>query len=202
MNKSESKYFNTAALMDEALLSLLIKKDFEYITIKEICEMAGVNRSTFYLHYRNTTDLLIETIEYTNKKFMARFSNVSFNPKNKSILEEAKENLLFIKEEYLIPFLEYIKDNKKLFIYISKNGETLQVSKTYAKLFINIIEPIMYRFGVSEKERKYLATYYINGIMAIVLEWINNECVDDIDFVSDLIKKIVMKDMKHQSKND
>lgn len=36
MNKSQSKYFNTAVKMDEALLSLLEKKDFEYITIKEI----------------------------------------------------------------------------------------------------------------------------------------------------------------------
>ena len=54
MNKSESKYFNTALLMDEALLLLLENKEFEYITIKEICQKAGVNRSTFYLHYQNT----------------------------------------------------------------------------------------------------------------------------------------------------
>lgn len=49
MNKSESKYFHTAERMDEALLSLLLEKDFEYITVKDICACAGVNRSTFYL---------------------------------------------------------------------------------------------------------------------------------------------------------
>ena len=48
MNKSESKYYNTACLMDDALILLLEKKDFEYITVKEICNKAGVNRSTFY----------------------------------------------------------------------------------------------------------------------------------------------------------
>ena len=53
MNKNESKYFNTAVRMDKALIELLEKKDFEYITIKEICQAAGVNRSTFYLHYEN-----------------------------------------------------------------------------------------------------------------------------------------------------
>lgn len=42
MNRSESRYFATAARMDEAFLNLLAKKDFEYITIKEICEVAGV----------------------------------------------------------------------------------------------------------------------------------------------------------------
>ena len=53
MNKNESKYFNTAILFDEALIYLLENKDIEYITIKEICNKAGVNRSTFYLHYEN-----------------------------------------------------------------------------------------------------------------------------------------------------
>ena len=43
MNKSESKYFNTAVKMDLALISLLKKKPFEYITVSEICETAGVN---------------------------------------------------------------------------------------------------------------------------------------------------------------
>ena len=73
MNKSESKYFNTAMKMDEAFLSLLEKKDFEYITIKEICACAGVNRSTFYLHYETTRDLLTETLEYMNSRFLGYF---------------------------------------------------------------------------------------------------------------------------------
>ena len=45
MNKNESKYFNTAVKMDAALMSLLEKKDFEYITVKEVCAEAGVNCS-------------------------------------------------------------------------------------------------------------------------------------------------------------
>ena len=47
MNKNESKYFNTAIRMDEALITLLEKKDFEYITIKEICDTAGVTVPPF-----------------------------------------------------------------------------------------------------------------------------------------------------------
>ena len=50
MNKNESKYFNTAIKMDQSFLELLEKKDFTYITVKEICHEADVNRSTFYLH--------------------------------------------------------------------------------------------------------------------------------------------------------
>ena len=70
MNKSESKYFNTALKMDQAFLEILEKKDFSYITVKEICEKARVNRSTFYLHYEKIGDLLSESVEYINKQFL------------------------------------------------------------------------------------------------------------------------------------
>ena len=73
MNRSESKYFNTARKMDRALLELLEQKDFEYITIKEICALAGVNRSTFYLHYENTRDLLTEATEQMLLDFQEYF---------------------------------------------------------------------------------------------------------------------------------
>lgn len=72
MNKSESKYFNTALLMDEALIRFLEVKDYEYITVKEICEKAGVNRSTFYLHYETVNDLLSECLENIKKRFLIR----------------------------------------------------------------------------------------------------------------------------------
>ena len=74
MNKSESKYFHTAVRFDKALLSLLEKKTFEYVTISELCEEAGVNRSTFYLHYENTADLLKEAIAYVFENFTSYFS--------------------------------------------------------------------------------------------------------------------------------
>ena len=69
MNKSESKYFNTALRMNEALIALLEEKDLEYITVKEICHRAGVNRSTFYLHDETIADLVNETMETINRRF-------------------------------------------------------------------------------------------------------------------------------------
>lgn len=63
MTQNESKYYNTACLMDEALIQLINEKDYDYITITEICKRAGVNRSTFYLHYETVDDLLKEAIK-------------------------------------------------------------------------------------------------------------------------------------------
>ena len=74
MNKNESKYFYTASLMNQAILELLEKKDIEFITITEITQRAGVNRTTFYLHYDNIDDLLEETVSYINKEFVNSFN--------------------------------------------------------------------------------------------------------------------------------
>lgn len=69
MNKFEEKYFITPKLMIEALIKLLETKDIEYITIKDICLIARVNRSTFYLHYESPNDLLYESSTYISNKF-------------------------------------------------------------------------------------------------------------------------------------
>ncbi len=114
MNKNESKYFYTATLFDEALIYLLNKKDIEYITVKEICSKAGFNRSTFYLHYENISDLVDECMEYINNKFFKHFNEDSANFINK-ISKSSLNELNLIKSKYLVPYLSFIKENKNIF---------------------------------------------------------------------------------------
>lgn len=45
-------------LIKDALLSLMIEKPFEKISISDIVRRADVNRGTFYAHYSNTSDVL------------------------------------------------------------------------------------------------------------------------------------------------
>lgn len=73
MNQLSSKYFRTVLRMDEALIALLEEKDFQYITVREICRKAGVNRFTFYLHYETISDLVNETAKMANERFLSYF---------------------------------------------------------------------------------------------------------------------------------
>ena len=190
MNKNESKYFNTAILFDEALICLLEKKDIEYITVKEICDKAGVNRSTFYLHYESINDLVEETMEYINKKFIDYFSENS-----KDFIEKIKdfplEKLKLIEKKYLTPYLTFIKDNKNVFKASFNNPKGMDVLNRYNGIKTYILNPILERFNIAEKDRSYLIAFYINGIMAIIKEWINNNCKDSIIEVEDIIIKCV-----------
>ncbi len=191
MNKNESRYFNTAIKMDEAFLSLLEKKEFEYITIKEICDAAGVNRSTFYLHYENTCDLLRETTQYILDK---HFTYYDVDKKDVvSRLESCRKNdLVFITREYLVPYLSFIKDNRRIFMLAIKQFRVMNMDEVYGRMFKYIFEPILVRFGVPLKERVYVIKFYLTGVFAVVMEWLDNDCCDDIDFIIKVINDCVL----------
>ena len=191
MNKNESKYFNTAIKMDEALITLLEKKDFEYITIKEICDTAEVNRSTFYLHYENTSDLLKETTRYIIDKHFAYYK---IDKAHISLQFETckREELLFITDEYLVPYLKFIKDNQRLFKVSIKHFNSLSMDSVYGRMFEYIFNPILERFHVPKKERAYVMKFYLTGVFAIVMEWLDNNCSDDMETVTRVITDCVM----------
>ena len=191
MNKNESRYFNTAIRMDEALIALLEKKDFSYITVKEICDRAGVNRSTFYLHYENTSDLLKETARYIVDKHLAYYS---VDTKSMMLRYESceKQELIFITAEYLTPYLTFIKENQKLFKVAIKQFHTMNFDEVYGRMFTHIFDPILVRFSIPEKERTYMMKFYLTGIFAIVMEWLDRDCVDDIGEITKIITDCVM----------
>jgi len=191
MNKNESKYFNTAIKMDEALITLLEKKDFEYITIKEICDAAGVNRSTFYLHYENTSDLLKETTRYIIDKHLEYYE---IDKKRISLQFETckREELLFITDEYLLPYLTFIKDNQRLLNVSIKHFNSLNMNEVYGRMFEHIFNPILERFNIPESERAYVMKFYLTGIFAIIMQWLDNNCSDDMATVIKVITDCVM----------
>lgn len=191
MNKNESKYFNTAIKMDEALITLLEKKDFEYITVKEICDTAGVNRSTFYLHYENTSDLLRETTRYIIDKHLSYYK---IDEQRISLQFETckREELLFITDEYLTPYLTFIKENQRLFKVSIKQFHSLNMNEVYGNMFEHIFSPILARFCVPEKERSYMMKFYLTGVFAIVMEWLDKNCSDDIKIVIKVITDCIM----------
>ncbi len=187
MNKNESKYFNTARIMDESLLSLLSYKEYEYLTIKEICHKAGVNRSTFYLHYDNINDLLEETIEYISNKFYDSFNNESLDI-NKIKLSNNKEEGLLLTDKYLIPYLEFVKENKIIF-KLNFKYPNLFKSDSYLKyLYKTYFKELMDYYKVEEKIQPYVISYYLKGITSIIEIWINNDCKEEINEIIKIIK--------------
>lgn len=197
MNKSESKYFATAARMDEAFLTLLEKKDFAYITVKEICEAAGVNRSTFYLHYETMADLLSESVSHMNEQFLTYMKKDSQTFVTK-LRDCPLDELYLITPEYLTPYLGYIEQHKRLVRTARENAAVLGMDKSYDRMFHHVFTPILDRYGIPQQDRRYIMAFYIQGLMAIISEWLKNDCADSIAYVVDMIQRCVKRRKEEQ----
>lgn len=185
MDRSESKYFNTAKRMDEALLSLLREKSFEYVTIKEICARASVNRSTFYLHYENIGDLLLETIQTINERFRASQFQKEFDIDGKH-----PDELFFMTDEWIVPYLEFIKENKYVYKAIHSNAAAFGVEKAFNFYFRNVFSPILLKYGVSENKHEYIMDFYRYGLTAVIMRWVDEDCEKPVEFVMEIISLI------------
>lgn len=190
MNKSHSKYLNTARLMNEALLALLEKKNYEFITVKEICEKAGVNRSTFYLHYETVNDLLLESIEYITEKMRNKFHNSIMLDKER-IANAPLNELVLITPQYLLPYLEFVKDNKNVFIAAASQPMVFRSDHIFNTLYDDVFNPILSRYDISERKKKYMLAFYLNGLYAIITVWIQNDCKDEINYIAELIITLI-----------
>ena len=180
MNRSESKYFATAEKMDEAFLELLEKKEFAYITIKEICEKAGVNRSTFYLHYETVADLLEECAQHIIRQFLDSMpqETIPFLETMKTCLTE---EMYLITPEYLTPYLTYIREHKRIFRTTVEQASALKMDEAYAAMIRHIFFPILERFHVPLDDREYMMSFYIHGLLAIINDWLMNDCKEPME---------------------
>lgn len=189
MNKNESKYFNTAKKMNDALITLLDKKDFAYITVKDICNEAKVNRSTFYLHYENTMDLLEEVILSLNKSFANHFKEIAFPDVDNANLND----LIFINDKELLPYLNFIKENRTVYKALKNNPRLFTADKYQKATYDTVVSKILDRFYQNPKIKNYSFCFYVNGINALILAWCNNDCDLSVNEIAALIKELILK---------
>ena len=70
--------------------------------------------------------------------------------------------------------------------------KTLNFEGIHKELFKEIYIPVLDRFGISKEERNYVMMYYLNGIMAIITEWIKEDCSKPIEDIIDIIIRCVI----------
>lgn len=150
--------------IEKIFLQLIQKKNIEEISISMICELAELNRSTFYANYIDIYDLA-EKIKKNMEIEFAKFQ-LSNNAKQDS-------------NGYLNMF-KHIKENQIFF-------------KTYFKLeSISMNLPTQYNIELAEKyyDNKYI-DYHIEffraGLNAIIKKWLNNGCKETPEEINEII---------------
>jgi AcrR family transcriptional regulator len=91
----------TRAMLQHALISLIIKRGYDPITVEDICEAANVGRSTFYAHFSGKDDLKRSGLDDLRRQLMARHEEIAPKPGDASeggfgfslrLLEHAREH--------------------------------------------------------------------------------------------------------------
>ena len=186
--KMDRRVRKTKAQLREGLARLMQKKSIKEISVKELVDEVDINRSTFYLHYETMDDLLQESLSYLFSKFKMKYDSSA----QVKVDSDSLGNLYLITPEYIIPYLEFLYENKQIFMTAIKKPAIFEVSKHYDEMYSGIFNPILERFGVEPGERKYILTYHISGMHAIIIEWVKNGCKESAQYIADLLIKYTL----------
>ncbi|MFC4320073.1 TetR/AcrR family transcriptional regulator [Litchfieldia salsa] len=152
----------TRMVLKDSLIQLLKEKDMSSITVKEICERADINRSTFYSHYADHFDLLDKIEEEIIEEMAGYLSRFTF---------ENEEDELQILERLLDYFASKQEICKTL---LSENTDTTFQKKVmiFAHQFFMQNWKAGNHHDVEISE--YLSTFIISGSIHVMKNWLSN----------------------------
>ena len=162
MAKSDRRVQYTKRVLKEAVLELLKNKSIDEITIKEICELADVNRGTFYLHYTQPRDILKEIENGFIEENMATFDAYWANERDMNRMSA---------------IFRCIVQNRELCrVLMGENGDPQFMRSLVNLCREDIVEQWQKEFPRYKKEHlDFLFDYVFTGSMRLILNWIDDD---------------------------
>lgn len=146
----------------ETFIHLLTKKKIEEITVKEICELADINRGTFYLNFIDKFDLLNEAIERELSN-LESYCVLSF----KENVEETK-NALSQSIDYLYAHKETIQ-----LLYSADKEHYLKVKiKQQIALTLKEVSPSLHKID---------SEFLVSGITGVFENWFEDFSISTVE---------------------
>lgn len=166
--KTDLRYVKTEIAIKEAFYKLIKTDGFSNITVKKIIELANINRSTFYIHYKDVYDLLDQIEEELLNGFVEITKSESINTLlNKHLNWQDIEKFFSI-------FINYLYDNGELFILLqSEKGDPAFINK-FNEMSKSVWKDVNFTDHLSIPQNYALAalTSMLNGL---ILEWVKSE---------------------------
>lgn len=163
--KANEQYKSNERVILDVFTRLLEEKNIEKITVKEICEEAHINRSTFYNHFEDVYDVLNKMwmIYKENTMYIFRQSHSSSRRDNlRMILEDIKDNELFFRVSFHSPIFNRISDG---FEILFKHHEINSFSL----------------------KNRYQIEFIKQGMLSTIAYWLDMDCNLSIDDLLDVI---------------
>ncbi|MCD7840107.1 MAG: TetR/AcrR family transcriptional regulator [Erysipelotrichaceae bacterium] len=180
MNQYKQRINNTKNKIYDAFIKLAKTKSIHTISISELCQLAHINRSTFYHYYGSQYDVLNE------------LSNQFISTIEKQLLESDFHDQQSVQNKVALCF-EYAKNNSELALLLMKNNTDIDFA---SHLFsIPLIESLLHEktSNLSNEEKKASLSFITHGAYHLLLEWLETSNELSAQEEAKLILKLARK---------
>lgn len=156
--KEDIRIRKTKEKLRAGLLELMKNENIEDVSVTELCRFSGVNRNTFYAHYKEPAELLAEIENELVKTLYSTLSNASL--KNMSMYTFLNSLFTLIYEEKDVCSIIFSKHGNRSFIY----QVTDMVKDSVTSDWISK--------GITELEANVMFSYCVSGSLGVLEAWI------------------------------
>ena len=174
--KEDRRVTMTKRLLKEALIEMLKETDIYQISIRELCEQADVNRSTFYKYYGNQFDLMAD-VENDHLRFFAES------------IEKYEGNSAKAFEM----ICSYMEEHAESVRVIVNNNIDAELPKKLLSMNI-VYEAAGRKYGeqMSEDQKEYLYNFLTYGAFRIIYIWLNKEKREPAEEFAKTLARLLM----------
>jgi AcrR family transcriptional regulator len=157
--KMDQRVRLTRNLLKNALVQLMQKQHITKISVRALCEIADINRSTFYVHYADQYDLL----EKVEQEVMENL--------NKYLSSQDLNKDLPISEQVLTKVLAYVKENMELFKALLSENCDVAFQKDLMKL-AQVLSS-QHNQSLDANIQEYAETFFLSGSISMLQRWLH-----------------------------
>ncbi len=184
MNFTDLRILKTQERLQNALLELLETKELKEITVKEICDKAGISRNAFYQHYGYKEDLYDQMVARATEGILD-----SLMP----IIQDAS----VVTEDTIISYakhiIEGISEVRELIYVMLKGDDGIFLRQLTDLIFGQNLTNALSFFDM--KDSAELRLYYefqSAGMAAFIIKWILDEGLSE-EKAAELFARILLQ---------
>ncbi|MBR1743239.1 MAG: TetR/AcrR family transcriptional regulator [Lachnospiraceae bacterium] len=184
--KNNQRFHETGQKLIHAFIELSEKKPIEKITVTDLCRKSGINRSSFYLHYKDIFDMA----DRMEEVLILYYNHLFTRP-----LENTKSNEDYELSGRFALLFRFIKEHQSYYRFYLSRNRTLHLLE--AALPTNAKESLQEwaeKMGIhTERELHYHQAFFQSGLSAMVKEWLEQGCIESPEEMSEILKKEYQK---------
>lgn len=180
--KTDHRVRLTKQIIKDSLVSLMQEYPVSKLSVKMLCETAGINRSTFYAHYSDVYDLLNQIQEEIIRQISEYISERAFS-------EQTQLTVLSVRH-----ILEYARDNSRLLkVLLSENGDYTFQKNIMLLAQDKIIHELRNMRHIDKCMSEYLQIFAVTGALSVIRKWLQNDMPESTEEMADLCTKLLYK---------